>query len=420
MALILIPVAIILLYVATSRWIEKSQQQLILGLMMLSFIGRLLFFLLISRSVSFFSGGYVGGDSVAYELWAHFINQIWGLQGVHYVSAEEFPDLGQVAPLCNLFAIIEFVNGSPIPIVYTALAALTGCVTSLEIFRASREHGASIRGAYVAMCLVLFGPAFIFHTSDCYKDGFVAMFTVMSFTSALRIARKFRGTELISLGVWLIGLWSVRYYMVFMCSLPIAVGLLGVKSKSLMRRSLTIIGVMAFVAVAIVGGAAKSTAVNQAVETFQTGTSQNAREWNAQGGSGVNFDDGGNPFGALGPKVIYTVLSPFPWQSGSVGLQLGKLDVLLFYYLIYRAYLTIKRLWKEDRMLLMLFFSFIIPATIAYATTMSNIGLILRQRMPIVFVTAILASLSWPAKYEARKKTALTPREIVLRRLARS
>jgi hypothetical protein len=406
-----------LLYLATNRWIEKPQRQTMLLLMLASFFGRLGFFLLVSRSVSFFSHGVAGGDSLAYEYYAHLINELWRFQGVQYIGPDLFPQLGQVALICNVFAAIELFNGAPAPLAYTSLAALAGCITSLEIFRASREYGATTRGAYIAMILVLFGPAFIFHTSDCYKDGFVAMFTVMSFTSALRIARKFEASELVALSLWLTGLWFVRYYMVFMCSLPIAVGVLGVKSQSITRRVLTIFAVVAFVAASLIGGLAKSTAVSQAVQTFQNGSSQNSREWNAQGGSGVSFDDGGNPFGALGPKVLYTVASPFPWQGGSMGLQLGKLDVLLFYYLIYRAYLASRRLWKEDRMLLALFAVFVIPATIAYATTMSNIGLILRQRMPIVFVTAILASLSWSQK-KATLLSALDARARALRQLA--
>ena len=109
----------------------------------------------------------------------------------------------------------------------------------------------------------------------------------------------------------------------------------------------------------------------------------------------MKFDDGGNPFAALGPKVAYTLLSPFPWQSGSFALQVGKIDALLWYYLLYRSVLSVRMMWKSDRALLLMFFAFLVPSTIAYATTMANIGLIVRQRIPIVMVGALLGMLSW-------------------------
>jgi hypothetical protein len=55
------------------------------------------------------------------------------------------------------------------------------------------------------------------------------------------------------------------------------------------------------------------------------------------------------------------------------------------------------RLWRLDRSIFFMFLVFLVPLTIAYATTMANIGLILRQRFPIVFIGAMLGMLSWPA-----------------------
>lgn len=154
----------------------------------------------------------------------------------------------------------------------------------------------------------------------------------------------------------------------------------------------------------------RSSAMSHMIETYEISHDSNVVAYNAMGGSGVTFDDGGNPFGAIGPKLAYTIASPFPWQSGSLGLHIGKIDVFIFYYLIYRAYLAGKRMALTEREALIQFIAFLVPATVAYATTMANIGLILRQRMPIVFVTAILAALSWP---ERRAVAPSTPKKAV-------
>lgn len=397
----------LVLTVAFVRWaIERAEQSTMTALMVFSISIRLFFFLTVVRSTLFFSHGAAGGDSTAYELWSGQIADYWRRQGLVFVTVDMMPEVGQTALICNLFAFVNYMNDGPSAFAYTSLAAMVGCLTSLEVFRSARELGASRRGAYIAMLAVLFSPAFVFHTSDCYKDGFVAFFTVMSFTGSLRLARKFSVPELLLLLVWLVCLWFVRFYMVFMSSIPVVVGLLGMKSRSMIRKVLSWFGGMMLVVGAFVGGVMRSSAVSQMVETYELSHDSNVVAYNALGGSGVTFDDGGNPFGAIGPKLLYTIASPFPWQGGSIGLHLGKIDVFVFYYLIYRAFLAGRRMWTKDRETLIQFLAFLIPATVAYATTMANIGLILRQRMPIVFVTAILASLSWPEK---RKPTTATP-----------
>jgi len=410
MAVVVLAFCLLLLVVFVRFAIERPEQRILIPLMVFSLLIRMVFFVTVVRSMVFFSHGYAGGDSVAYELWSGIIADYWRRHGVMFVTAEMMPEIGSTALICNLFALVNYLNGEPSPFAYTALAAMVGCMTAAEVFRASRELGASRRGAYIAMLSVLFSPAFVFHTSDCYKDGFVAFFTIMSFTGSMRISRRFSVSELLLLLVWMAGLWFVRYYMVFMCSVPVIVGLLGIKSRSMIRKLLSGLGAMLLVSAIFVGGIMRSSAVSRMIETYELSHDSNVKAYNAMGGSGVTFDDGGNPFGAIVPKLVYTIASPFPWQSGSFGLHVGKIDVFIFYYLIYRAYIAGRRMSLTDRESLIQFISFLVPSTVAYATTMANIGLILRQRMPIVFVTAILASLSWPE----RRSMALSKAKKVL------
>jgi hypothetical protein len=406
MALLLILLCASILVATTRMVVDRKQQNMLVAVLLFAFVARLFFHLTIVRSGVFFSHGQGGGDSVQYEDWAAIIANYWRQHGVVFVTESMMPEIGSTALICNMFALVNFLNDGKSSLGCTALAALVGCLTSLEIYRSSREFGASERGAFISMILVLFSPAFVFHTSDSYKDGFVAFFTVLSFSGSMRIAKRFSVVQAALLVVWLTGLWLVRFYMVFMCSVPIVVGLLGLKSRSPIRKLLSIVGAIAFVAVAVVGGAMRSSAVSRMVDTYEYSHDSNVTSWNARSGSGVSFDDGGNPFGAIGPKLLYTVASPFPWQGGSFGLHLGKIDVFIFYFLIYRAYLSSRKLFVKDRETLIQFLSFLVPATVAYATTMANIGLILRQRMPIVFVTAILAALSWSERPAIKRVAA--------------
>jgi hypothetical protein len=129
-------------------------------------------------------------------------------------------------------------------------------------------------------------------------------------------------------------------------------------------------------------------------EMLEFGQSQ-GRSANAIGGSSVVFDDGGQAWGSLWIKLTYMLLSPFPWMSGSLALQLGKIETMLWYYLLYVAIRGARRLWHSDRTMLMIIISFVVPSIIIYSTTVANIGLIFRQRIPIMMIVSLLSAVAW-------------------------
>jgi hypothetical protein len=88
-------------------------------------------------------------------------------------------------------------------------------------------------------------------------------------------------------------------------------------------------------------------------------------------------------------------------------LQLGKIEAFIFYWFMYVVYRDRKRLWAEHRSTVIMMATFIIPATLAYATTMSNVGLIVRQRMPIVIAVALLAGIAYRQKMPRRMPTTV-------------
>src|SRR6185503_6344723 len=129
--------------------------------------------------------------------------------------------------------------------------------------------------------------------------------------------------------------------------------------------------------------------------TYQMGTNENVRGSNALGGSGVTFNDADSPLSQIWLKLLYTVFSPFPWAGGSMGFQIGKLDMLLVCFLLVRTVSTLRT--KENSLIVLMMLTFIAPTTLMYATSISNVGLIVRQRLPIVAALVFLASLYHPA-----------------------
>jgi hypothetical protein len=354
-----------------------------------------------ARNLSFFSGGMVGGDSILYNNFAQYIAQMWARTGFFFVTSEDIWGIGSAALPINMFAMITYLNGGQALEGCTAVVALAACLTGYNFYKLARELGADEKVAYWFTAGLLFSPGFLLYSSDAYKDALVLLFQFGATASAVRLSRKFSVLHGVIGLLCLWCLWYVRSYLVFASLLPLAVGVVGMSSKSVMRPILLISAAMGGVLAFGLGSDALATFGDKANDAFAVGTSANVRDYAAQGGSGVVFDDGGSVYGALHVKLLYTLFAPFPWQGGSFGFHVGKIDSLLTTFVFYRVYKTCRTQWATHRTTILTLASFGIPMAVVYALGMSNVGLILRQRIPIVVVAMVVAALSFNKQQEA-------------------
>jgi hypothetical protein len=357
------------------------------------------------RDVPFFSHG-VGGDNLQYEYEGTLIARIWQASGVHYVTADEFPELGPTSLPGNIFALVTFLNdGEVTRLGCTSVVAFAACMTTLNLYRLAVHIGASERASFYVMTLVLFSPSFLFHTSEMFKDGIVAFCVTGALAAAVRLSTKLSVTHALYGAGCLVALWFVRHYLVYAAIIPFAAGAVGLSPKRLGRG--LVVGLSLLTVVVAIG--AYSAVLNDLTEraevTMMSGTSVEWREANAQGGSGVDL---GESKASLVPKLAYTIFSPFPWQGGSIGFQIGKIESLLWYYLMWHAAAGGRRLARERGLYLGIFLAFIVPTSIVYAQSFSNIGLIVRQRMPIVLVTGVLSAIGLAEREAERERRRLS------------
>jgi hypothetical protein len=364
------------------------RNNLFTGLILLGYPLRLAFQSVI-RTAQFFSHE-AGSDADGYEGYAQIIAALWQHKGIHFVTPDEFPDRGPTVLPSNMFALAIYANGGPTELGCTAIVAFAAALTVVNIYALAIQFGATQRSATLIASLLYFDPVFFHYTSDTFKDGIVICLTIGALASAIRLTFKFSTLHAAVGALCLLGLWYVRFYLVFVTVAPLLVGLVGFGSKSAKRPLMALLVMLAAMALLVSFTDVLQLASERASETFQHATSADTRQQNAGGGSGVEFDDGGSAYGALGPKLIYTLFSPFPWSSGSLGFHLGKIDSLLWYFLIYRAARTAPSI---DRRLLLMLLTFLVPCTVMYAMSMANVGLIVRQRLVIVGATAIIAAL---------------------------
>jgi hypothetical protein len=279
------------------------------------------------RDIPFFSHG-AGGDSIGYEQLALILSAIWDRSGIHFVTAKELPMLGPTSLPPNLFALLVYANGGEATrLGCTAIVALAAALTALNIHALSVELGAEKRNALLFSILIYFQPAFLFYTCDTYKDGLVLCLAIGGLGSALRLAKRFSVIHALIGIACLWALWYVRFYLIFVTIAPLLVGTIGLGRKSMTRPILAALTLAAIAFALAAFTDVLQMASDRASQAFEAGTSDAVIKSNAQGGSGVEFDDGGKPYGALLSKMAYTLFAPFPWAGGSIGFQIGKLDV---------------------------------------------------------------------------------------------
>jgi hypothetical protein len=378
----------------------------ILPLILGGYVLRLVLQLFI-RDVKFFSHE-AGGDCEGYEIFAMEIARYWHLHGLSFMTQDDLPIIGPAALPPNLFAGIIYLNGGEATrLGCTALIALAAALTCYNLYNLAVELGGDPRIARWTMTLFYLGPTYLHYTGDMFKDGLVVFFVVTALASSVRLMRRFSVLHLLIGAASLWALCYVRYYLIFVTTAPLLVGLLGVRSKSVVRpliaSLLLVAGGLGLLVVMHVG----HEVTEVAVATFSRGTDVTNRDANAGGGSGVTFDDGGSPYGQLWLKLFYTLLAPFPWSSGSIAFHVGKIDVLIIAFFLYRAWKVART--QEQRLVGLMIATFVVPCTVMYATSVANVGLIARQRLVIVVAVAFLASLYRPPLEAAENEPASEP-----------
>lgn len=389
----------VLLVVMANALVAPADRARFVGLLLIAYVARLAAFW-ISMNVEFFTNGGTSGDWVQYQVLGDMTAKMWNLRGFFYATKDDIIWIGHASLPVNIFALIFYLNGEVTMIGGAVIVVFFTCLNSLNAYSLAIECGADKEKAFRITAVMLFLPSFVLYTCHMYKDGMVIFFVFGALAAAIRLSKKFSVLQLLVAATCFVSLYLVRNYLLFVAAGPVLVGLVGLNGKAFGRTLLAIFA-LAIIGLAV---AAASNIFNdlatEAQTTFEIGTSANVINSNARGGSGVQFDDGGNPWATLPLRIIITLFAPFPWEGGSLGFHIGKIDAGVTTFLAYKAFRGLPQLWRKDRTLVAIILLFVIPLTVAYALGLANVGLVLRQRMPIVFVFSFLAAIVWKSDEE--------------------
>ncbi len=339
----------------------------------------------------------VEGDWTGYERVSILVARTWERTGIYYYMQDVgTAKISDVSLPVNIFSFIFFLNGSvPSRLGGTAVVAGAACLTGLNFYALAVQRRVPENVALWATAALLFVPSIFLYSSHMYKDGLVLALTFGALAAAVRLSDKFSVEQLI-VGVVCAGLlWLVRHYLLFAVAVPMGIGVVGLGSRSVFRQmTALVVGAAAFMLVASYSDVL-TTLGDDAQRTFDIGTSTNVVDANSTGGSGIHFDANNSPWSQIHLKLAYTLLSPFPWGPGSLALQLAKLDGLFLIYSLYRTIRYLPKLWRTDKTSAALLLAFAVPMSVIYAAGVSNVGLIVRQRIPVTAAFALLAVLTF-------------------------
>ena len=242
-------------------------------------------------------------------------------------------------------------------------------------------------------------PSYLFLSSDMYKDPLVLLFIFTVLLCGIRLGRRFSvflaATALVAL--W--GLWHVRFYLVFVASVTLALGIIGLRTRSSARIGISLTALV----LVILAIASQTTAFAEltatAGETYEFATKDTTVASNANEASGVLIE-GTGPAAFL-YRLVMMLFSPFPWQGGSISLHVGKIETVIWYVACYHAIRGGRMLLRTDPGALVTLLSVILPCTFMYTVTFANMGMALRMRFVIVMLTTVVGALSYTERRRA-------------------
>ncbi len=391
-----------LLVLIVNKIQEPEDKNPILTVLLVGYFFRIIL-RMFNRELAIYSDGQTvgGGDSTIYEDRASLVAQLWHYRGVHFVTSDEVPALMNVPLPPNLFGFVEYFNGGYSAIGNVSIVAFCSCLTALILYRMFIVHDSERKQSFWWMCGLFFSLSFTALTSDSFKDGLLILFVVGIISGIVHWKRTNILFLLAGMGICFWGLDGTRYYLIYALVPPVVVRIFLPIITSRFRLDALFIGL--FVLLFIVFNMAMiESYFDSATDLFENSYSYGAQKANMGGGSGVDLDGGRPTLASLPLKTMYTLFAPFPWQGGSLGLHLSKIEMIFWYFLLYWFYRGTGIFLKRDPDLTMTFLVFIAGLTIVYAWSFTNIGLIYRQRLPIFFVASILAV--W-GRVAAKQKT---------------
>lgn len=362
---------------------------------------------------------FFGGDANTYHLFGESLNQSWhgddyhggrysafiqsgaGAWGMLYIVAAVYEVLG-----ANMFAI-QLINAS------------VGASTAIVVYYVAQTLFNNVRVSKLAAILVAFFPSLILWSSQALKDGLIIMALALCILSTLRLMEKITVPYLVTLGVCLAALLSLRFYIFYMMAAAVAgsfvIGLKSASAQSFIHRFIAIgvIG-LAFTWFGVIRFAATQFEKYGNLQMVQMSRMDQAR--NAESGFGKDVDvqttEGALTVIPLG--LLYLLFAPFPWQLASLRQSIALPEMIVWWaafpLLVLGWWYAVKHRLRQVAPIVL----FTTMLTLAYAVFQGNVGTAYRQRSQLLvfyFIFVAVGAIILKEKSEDKRQKALQAKQ---------
>jgi hypothetical protein len=361
---------------------------------------------------------FFGGDALHYDFLGYAQVEAWGGDGFFKWELNSYMRNNAAAWGMNyLVGGIYAVVGRNLLAVQFFNAVL-GALTAVLIFQCALHAFANLRVARIAAIAVAFYPSLVLWSAQGLKDAPIVFCLVLAILATLKLGQKLSVQYVLVLGVSLLVVFSLRFYVFYMICFAVAgafaIGMQTVTATSFIRQ---------FAVIIILGlgltylGVTRSASIQyEQLVTFDQ--LQRSRSDLAQSDSGFGKDvDVSTTGGALSQiplGLLYLLFAPFPWQLASLRQSITLPEMLVWWgcfpLLILGLWFTIKNRLRQLSPILI----FTCMLTLSYSVVQGNVGTAYRQRSQLLvfyFIFVAVGAVLFKEKREDKRRRQAEAKE---------
>jgi NADH:ubiquinone oxidoreductase subunit 6 (subunit J) len=320
-------------------------------------------------------------------------------------------------------AVFYLLSGGyeAIPVAIVLQSLITAATPNLA-YRCARGLGIPADGALFTGRLLAYSPAFVFWAGALYKEGVILCILFLVIDHTLRLQKKISPRSVVVVGLSIIGMFGLRFYMGAILAAAILFALVFGRRQARETNPFALIvrQVIVFFLVVIVF---VFLGFGSQIEQFSD-MDKNLQQINSSRRDLASYNSGylrdvdvSSPLQAiqfLPVGLAYFLTVPLPWHIGSTRQNMTILETFLWVVIVYPF--AIRGVFRSIRVnspgTIFLIFTLMAICTL-YALFIGNIGTAYRVRVQVWAIIALFAGWGWSIRNARRKKIRERAKKLV-------
>ncbi|HEX6189891.1 MAG TPA: glycosyltransferase family 39 protein [Pyrinomonadaceae bacterium] len=376
------------------------------------FVAGLVLRMAVAGGIYLFSGQeFFGGDALHYNFLGYAQVQAWSGDGFFKWEIANYMRNNAAAWGMNyLVGSIYLIVGRNMLAVQFFNAVL-GALTAVIIFQCAYHGFANLRVARTAAIAVAFYPSLVLWSAQGLKDAPIVFCLALAILATLKLGQKLSIQYILVLGVSLLVVFSLRFYVFYMICFAVAgafsIGMQAVTATSFIRQFAVII--ILGLGLTYLGVTRTASVQYEQIVTFEQLQRSRSDLASAESGFGQDVDvsTAGGAISTIPLGLVYLLFAPFPWQLASLRQSITLPEMLIWWacfpLMVLGLWFTIKHRLRQLSPILI----FTCMLTLSYSVVQGNVGTAYRQRAQLLvfyFIFVAVGAVLFKEKREEKRR----------------